>query len=72
MMTYTTKGYEEKHIFVQANDSTQTCLYIRAFLKDRLTFQLFVNDVFGNKRQSHMSANYGKLKETIFDETVNK
>ena len=46
--------------------NTDLSIY-KGFLKDRLTFQLYVSDVFGTN-DSHVIGKYGKLKEIIFDE----
>ena len=66
MMTYITKGYEENHYIYKPMLNTDLSIY-KGFLKDCLTFQLYVNDVFGTN-DSHIIGKYGKLKETIFDE----
>ena len=66
MMTYITKGYEENHYIYKPMFNTDLSIY-KGFLKDCLTFQLYVNDVFGTN-DSHTIGKYGKLKETIFDE----
>ena len=66
MMTYITKGYEENHYIYKPMFDTDLSIY-KGFLKDCLTFQLYVNDVFGTN-DSHIIGKYGKLKETIFDE----
>ena len=66
MMTYITKGYEENHYIYKPMFNTDLSIY-KGFLKDCLTFQLYVNDVFGTN-DSHIIGKYGKLKETIFDE----
>ncbi len=66
MMTYITKGYEENHYIYKPMFNTDLSVY-KGFLKDCLTFQLYVNDVFGTN-DSHIIGKYGKLKETIFDE----
>ena len=66
MMTYITKGYEENHYIYKPMFNTNLSIY-KGFLKDCLTFQLYVNDVFGTN-DSHIIGKYGKLKETIFDE----
>lgn len=66
MMTYITKGYEENHYIYKPMFNTDLSIY-KGFLKDYLTFQLYVNDVFGTN-DSHIIGKYGKLKETIFDE----
>ena len=66
MMTYITKGYDESHYIYKPMFNTDLSIY-KGFLKDCLTFQLYVNDVFGTN-DSHIIGKYGKLKETIFDE----
>lgn len=66
MMTYITKGYEENHYIYKPMFNTDLSIY-KGFMKDCLTFQLYVNDVFGTN-DSHIIGKYGKLKETIFDE----
>ena len=66
MMTYITKGYEENHYIYKPMFNTDMSIY-KGFLKDCLTFQLYVNDVFGTN-DSHIIGKYGKLKETVFDE----
>ena len=38
----------------------------KAFLKDRLSFQLFIYDLFGTN-DSHMIAHFGKIKEMVYD-----
>lgn len=66
MMTYITKGYEENHYIYKPMFNTDLSIY-KGFMKDCLTLQLYVNDVFGTN-DSHIIGKYGKLKETIFDE----
>ena len=66
MMTYITKGYEENLYIYKPMFNTDLSIY-KGFLKDRLTFQLYVSDVFGTN-DSHVIGKYGKLKEIIFDE----
>lgn len=66
MMTYITKGYEENHYIYKPMFNTDLSIY-KGFLKDCLTFQLYVSDVFGTN-DSHIIGKYGKLKETVFDE----
>lgn len=66
MMTYITKGYEENHYIYKPMFNTDLSIY-KGFLKDCLTLQLYVSDVFGTN-DSHIIGKYGKLKETIFDE----
>ena len=66
MMTYITKGYEENNYIYKPMFNTDLSIY-KGFMKDCLTLQLYVNDVFGTN-DSHIIGKYGKLKETIFDE----
>ncbi|CDE33019.1 TonB-dependent receptor domain-containing protein [Leyella stercorea] len=66
MMTYITKEYEENHYIYKPMFNTDLSIY-KGFLKDSLTLQLYVSDVFGTN-DSHIIGKYGKLKETIFDE----
>lgn len=66
MMTYITKGHEVNNYVYKPMFDTDLSIY-KSFLKDCLTFQLYVNDVFGTN-DSHVIGKYGKLKETIFDE----
>lgn len=66
MMTYITKGYEENHYIYKPMFNTDLSIY-KGFLKDCLTLQLYVSDVFGTN-DSHITGKYGKLKETVFDE----
>lgn len=66
MMTYITKGYEENHYIYKPMFNTDLSIY-KGFMKDCLTLQLYVNDVFGTN-DNHIIGKYGKLKETIFDE----
>lgn len=66
MMTYITKGYEENHYIYKPMFNTDLSIY-KGFMKDCLTLQLYVNDVFGTN-DSHIISKYGKLKETVFDE----
>ena len=66
MMTYITKGYEQNHYIYKPMFNTDLSIY-KSFLKDCLSFQLYVTDLFGTN-DSHIIGKYGKLKETIFDE----
>lgn len=66
MMTYITKGYEENHYIYKPMFNTDLSIY-KGFLKDSLTLQLYISDVFGTN-DSHIIGKYGKLKETVFDE----
>ena len=66
MMTYITNGYEENHYIYKPMFNTDLSIY-KGFLKECLTLQLYVSDVFGTN-DSHIIGKYGKLKETVFDE----
>ncbi len=66
MMTYITKGYEENHYIYKPMFNTDLSIY-KGFMKDCLTLQLYISDVFGTN-DSHIIGKYGKLKETVFDE----
>lgn len=66
MMTYITKGYEENRYIYKPMFNTDLSIY-KGFLKDSLTLQLYISDVFGTN-DSHIIGKYGKLKETVFDE----
>ena len=65
MMSYTTKGYGRNIYSYKPRFCTNVSVY-KAFLKNRLSFQLFVYDLFGTE-DIHMSAHYGKMKEMILD-----
>lgn len=64
MMSYTTKGYERNIYLYKPKFCTNVSVY-KSFLKDRLSFDLFIYDLFGHI--SHMSAHYGKMKDMIVD-----
>ena len=64
-MSYTTKGYERNICLYKPRFCTNVSVY-KAFLKDRLSFDLFIYDLFGTNI-SHMSAHYGKMKDMICD-----
>lgn len=64
MMSYTTKGYERNIYLYKPKFCTNVSVY-KSFLKDRLSFDLFIYDLFGHI--SHMSAHYGKMKDLIVD-----
>ena len=66
MMTYITKGYEQNHYVFKPMFNTDLSIY-KGFLKDCLSFQLYVTDLFGTN-DSHIIGKYGKLKEMVFDE----
>lgn len=63
MMTYITKGYEENHYIYKPMFNTDLSIY-KGFLKDCLTLQLYVSDVFGTN-DSHIIGKYGKLQDII-------
>ena len=65
MMSYITKGYERNICLYKPRFCTNVSVY-KAFLKDCLSFQLFIYDLFGTD-DIHMSAHYGKMKEMIVD-----
>ena len=65
MMSYITKGYERNIYLYKPRFCTNVSVY-KAFLKDRLSFQLFIYNLFGTD-DIHMSAHYGKMKELISD-----
>ena len=65
MMSYVTKGYGRNIYSYKPRFCTNVSVY-KAFLKDRLSFQFFVYDLFGTDN-IHMSAHYGKMKEMIGD-----
>ena len=64
MMSYTTKGYERNIYLYKPKFCTNVSVY-KSFLKDRLSFDLFIYDLFGHI--SHMNAHYGKMKDLIVD-----
>lgn len=61
MMSYITKGHEENQYLYKPMFCTNVSVY-KAFLKNRLSFQLFIYDLFGTN-DSHMIAHFGKMKE---------
>lgn len=65
MMSYITKGYERNIYLYKPRFCTNVSVY-KACLKDRLSFQLFIYDLFGTNI-SHMSAHYGKMKDMVCD-----
>lgn len=66
MMTYITKGDEQNHYVFKPMFNTDLSIY-KGFMKDCLSFQLYVTDLFGTN-DSHIIGKYGKLKEMVFDE----
>lgn len=65
MMSYITKGHEKNQYLYKPMFCTNISAY-KAFLKDRLSFQLFIYDLFGTN-ESHMIAHFGKIKEMVYD-----
>ena len=65
MMSYITKGYERNQYLYKPMFCTNISVY-KACLKNRLSFQLFVYDLFGTN-DSHMIAHFGKMKEMVYD-----
>ena len=65
MMSYITKGHEKNQYLYKPMFCTIVSAY-KAFLKDRLSFQLFIYDLFGTN-DSHMIAHFGKIKEMVYD-----
>ena len=65
MMSYTTKGYDRNTCLYKPRFCTNVSVY-KSFLKDRLSFQLFVYDLFRTD-MSHMIAHFGKMKDMIVD-----
>ena len=65
MMSFITKGHEENQYLYKPMFCTNVSAY-KAFLKDRLSFQLFVYDLFRTD-MSHMIAHFGKMKDMIVD-----
>ena len=65
MMSYITKGHEENQYLYKPRFCTNVSAY-KAFLKDHLSFLLFIYDLFGTS-DSHMIAHYGKIKEMVYE-----
>ena len=65
MMSYITKGHEENQYLYKPMFCTNVSVY-KAILKNRLSFQLFIYDLFGTN-DSHMIAHFGKMKEMVYD-----
>ena len=65
MMSYITKGHDENLYLYKPMFCTNVSAY-KAFLKDHLSFQLFIYDLFGTN-DSHMIAHFGKIKEMVYD-----
>ncbi len=65
MMSYITKGHKRNQYLYKSMFCTNISVY-KACLKNRLSFQLFVYDLFGTN-DSHMIAHFGKIKEMVYD-----
>ncbi len=65
MMSYITKGHERNQYLYKSMFCTNISVY-KACLRNRLSFQLFVYDLFGTN-DSHLIAHFGKMKEMVYD-----
>ena len=65
MMSYNTKGNEQNIYFRKPMFCTNLSIY-KACMKNRLSFQLFVYDLFGTNNQ-HFIAHFGKLRSMAYD-----
>ena len=65
MMSYITKGHERNQYLYKPMFCTNISVY-KACLKDHLSFQLFVYDLFGTN-DGHMIAHFGKMREMVYD-----
>lgn len=65
MMSYNTKGHERNLYFRKPMFCTNLSIY-KACMKNRLSFQLFVYDLFGTN-DMHFIANFGKLRSMVYD-----
>ena len=66
MMTYITKG-NERNMYIYKPMFNTDLSVSKSILKDQLSFQLYVSDLFGTN-DMHTIGKYGKLKEMIYDE----
>lgn len=66
MMTCITRGYERNIYFYKPEFNVNLSIY-KGFMKDRLSFQLYVNDLLGTNN-NYTKCKYSKLKEMVFDE----
>lgn len=62
-LRYTTRGGDENIYMMKPSFSTDLSLY-KAFMQDRLTVQLLVQDLFKTSRQ-RMTLFYGSMRETL-------
>lgn len=65
MMSYYTKGHERNIYFRKPMFCTNISIY-KACMKNHLSFQLFVYDLFGTNNQ-HFIAHFGKLRSMAYD-----
>ena len=65
MMSYDTKGDEQNIYYRKPMFCTNISIY-KACMKNRLSFQLFVYDLFGTNDQ-HFIAHFGKLRSMAYD-----
>ncbi len=65
MMSYNTKGHEQNIYISKPMFCTNISIY-KACMKNRLSFQLFVYDLFGTNDQ-HFVAYFGKLRNMVYD-----
>lgn len=65
MMSYNTKGHEQNLYFRKPMFCTNISIY-KACMKNRLSFQLFVYDIFGTNNQ-HFVAYFGKMRNMVYD-----
>lgn len=64
-MSYDTKGHEQNRYMYKPMFCTNVSIY-KACLKNHLSFQLFVHDLFGSNDQ-HFIAYFGKLRNMVYD-----
>lgn len=65
LMSYNTKGYDRNSKMCKPSFNTNLSIY-KSCLKDQLSFQLYVYDLFGTN-DSHSLSYYGKMKEMLSD-----
>lgn len=65
MMSYNTNGHERNLYFRKTMFCTNLSIY-KACIKNRLSFQLFVYDLFGTN-DMHFIAHFGKLRSMVYD-----
>lgn len=64
-MSYDTKGHEQNLYFRKPMFCTNVSIY-KACMRNRLSFQLFVYDLFGTN-DPHFIAHFGKLRSMVYD-----